>query len=185
MLLVSSWQGDPQEAPPSEEAPSEAAVEAPEEVSVVKVKLEEREEEEEEPEAETVTRCKFCNETFYEPSLLTEHMATHTDDVTGACLICGKSLGRTSAEIRQHMMVHSGEKPFSCKVCGRRFIRTLALKTHMKTHEQSAEEVRRLKKKHIHKFDNQRQRQFLPRLDACLKFENVNFQTQKCSLSCG
>uniref|UniRef100_A0A8C6TTU3 C2H2-type domain-containing protein n=1 Tax=Neogobius melanostomus TaxID=47308 RepID=A0A8C6TTU3_9GOBI len=141
-------QGDPQEALHSDEAPAEAAVEAPEEVSVVTVKQEEREEGEE-PEVETATRCKFCNETFYEPSLLTEHMATHTDDITGACLICGKGLGRTSAEIRQHMMVHSGEKPFSCKVCGRRFIRTLALKTHMKTHEQSAEEGALSKPLHV------------------------------------
>lgn len=141
-------QGEPQEAPQSEEAPGETTEEAPEEVNVVKVKSEEKEDEEE-PEAEMATRCKFCNETFYEPSLLTEHMVTHTDDITGACLICGKALGRTNAEIRQHMMVHSGEKPFSCKVCGRRFIRTLALKTHMKTHEQNSEEGSPSKPLHV------------------------------------
>ncbi|XP_055081096.1 oocyte zinc finger protein XlCOF6-like [Periophthalmus magnuspinnatus] len=103
--------------------------------------VEQREDrEEEEEEEEEKARCRFCNKTFYEPSQVTEHMAEHTDDITGACMICGKALGRTVAEVRQHMMVHSGEKPFSCKVCGRRFIRTLALKTHMKTHEKSERE---------------------------------------------
>ncbi|XP_054629014.1 oocyte zinc finger protein XlCOF7.1-like [Dunckerocampus dactyliophorus] len=77
--------------------------------------------------------CSVCAKRFSFPSVLTQHMQTHTGEKPFSCSVCDYRFARRSTLMR-HMITHTGEKPFSCSVCDERFSRKSYMESHKRTH---------------------------------------------------
>ncbi|CAK1554418.1 unnamed protein product [Leptosia nina] len=83
-------------------------------------------------------QCDLCDQRFYLPSRLKEHMATHTGEKNFRCDFCDKSYPRLQS-LQEHVRSHSTERRFKCNVCNANFTQSSSLKSHMKSHHQDFE----------------------------------------------
>ncbi|XP_050676881.1 zinc finger protein 555-like isoform X2 [Leptidea sinapis] len=80
-------------------------------------------------------QCDLCEQRFYLPSRLREHMATHTGERNFRCEFCDKSYPRLQS-LQEHIRSHGAERRFKCNICNSTFTQNTSLKSHLKTHHQ-------------------------------------------------
>lgn len=87
-------------------------------------------------EKEVVYNCLYCEQAFKTSAKRAWHVRSVHFPVQReyACRYCEWKF-KTNYELKRHMVKHTGEKNFHCTVCGAAFLRSRALKTHMKSHE--------------------------------------------------
>ncbi|XP_073964475.1 uncharacterized protein isoform X2 [Choristoneura fumiferana] len=78
-------------------------------------------------------QCDLCEQRFYLPSRLKEHMATHTGERNYRCEFCDKCYPRLQS-LQEHVRSHSSERRYKCEVCNAGFTQSGSLKTHARTH---------------------------------------------------
>ncbi|XP_026749355.1 PR domain zinc finger protein 5-like isoform X2 [Galleria mellonella] len=83
-------------------------------------------------------QCDLCEQRFYLPSRLKEHMATHTGERNFRCEFCDKSYPRLQS-LQEHIRSHSNDRRYKCNVCNSSFTQNGSLKNHMKSHHQGFE----------------------------------------------
>ncbi|CAG4981616.1 unnamed protein product [Colias eurytheme] len=80
-------------------------------------------------------QCDLCDQRFYLPSRLKEHMATHTGEKNFRCEFCDKSYPRLQS-LQEHLRSHNTERRFKCDVCNSTFTQSGSLRNHMKSNHQ-------------------------------------------------
>jgi len=78
-------------------------------------------------------KCKMCNRSFSDRSLLLKHMRVHSAERPHMCTRCGKSY-LTSAGLYSHMKKHYDDNLLQCKICSKVFRGNNSLKSHMVWH---------------------------------------------------
>ncbi|KAG8235727.1 hypothetical protein J437_LFUL016362 [Ladona fulva] len=91
--------------------------------------------------------CPHCSKPCRSRAHLRDHLATHSDERSFLCEICGSSF-KTRAVQRKHVAtVHANPKAFPCHKCVRRFSTKYALLRHLKIHGLGKDEHTRLTSK--------------------------------------
>ncbi|XP_071453604.1 zinc finger protein 768-like [Hetaerina americana] len=84
--------------------------------------------------------CPQCSKPCRSRAHLKDHMASHSDERSFLCEICGSSF-KTRAVQRKHIAtVHANPKAFPCNHCVRRFSTKYALLRHKKIHGPSKDD---------------------------------------------
>ncbi|KAI4466716.1 finger putative transcription factor family-related [Holotrichia oblita] len=84
--------------------------------------------------------CEKCGKSFFDTTILKQHMFIHTGEKPYACRLCGKKF-RQKGCITQHMRIHTGETPHPCKYCTARFKHSHHLNGHIKAHHKDKVEI--------------------------------------------
>jgi len=106
-------------------------------------------------------KCKTCNRSFSDRSLLLKHIRLHSAERPHVCTRCGKSYLSSGGlkyhmndhdsvnllkckicsktlkgnnSLNGHMLLHSRAMDFTCSVCGKGFAMKYSLKLHMRVH---------------------------------------------------
>lgn len=100
------------------------------------------------PQTSTQHKCKICSKIFTDPSLLSMHIGTHSENSDSSsshasvlgdtpktellqCKLCNKEY-KCRKSLKYHMMGHSGEKPYKCRSCSNQYSNPKALAKHEK-----------------------------------------------------
>merc|ERR1712179_688286 len=84
-------------------------------------------------EKEKLIKCRVCQYSASKPSVVKNHMRSHTGEKPYTCTICSSSfIQKTSLAV--HMRSHTDEKPFTCAICSSAFSRKHHLVAHMRRH---------------------------------------------------
>lgn len=65
--------------------------------------------------------CNICEKKFMYPSLLTQHMKSHSDEKPFLCFYCGKGF-RHQGQYDYHIREHMGDTPYKCSYCSKGFM---------------------------------------------------------------
>jgi uncharacterized Zn-finger protein len=76
-------------------------------------------------------QCHYCLKSFKYPSMLEQHLATHTGVKDHPCDDCGKSFTRAYT-LKVHQRQHQNERPFSCAECPKQYAEIGKLNMHVK-----------------------------------------------------
>ena len=77
-------------------------------------------------------QCGHCSSSFAQPSELSAHVVTHTNDRPFKCGFCGRSFAGAST-LYNHMRTHTGNRAFLCNKCGCTLDTATQLSRHMRT----------------------------------------------------
>lgn len=77
--------------------------------------------------------CPHCENTFYDPGVLKNHISTHSTERSHVCTICQKAF-LTLRVLQSHMTMYRNTRPFMCQDCGKRFKRQTHLNVLTVTH---------------------------------------------------
>lgn len=81
--------------------------------------------------------CRICGRQCPNPSTLSIHMRTHTDERPYCCRFCDKKY-KDSGSLKRHTernhIKDGREKRFTCEVCGKSFYSKNDIKVHMRVH---------------------------------------------------
>ncbi|KAH7986794.1 hypothetical protein HPB51_026605 [Rhipicephalus microplus] len=78
-------------------------------------------------------RCQLCPYVARYPSILAQHVRTHTNERPYKCDVCGLTFKRDH-HLLVHQRIHTGEKQYKCSVCSHACVTKFALETHMRRH---------------------------------------------------
>ncbi|XP_038221176.1 zinc finger protein draculin-like isoform X9 [Zerene cesonia] len=81
--------------------------------------------------------CSYCEKTFKTSGRRALHVrSVHFPQKRSfSCTFCEWHF-KTAYELKRHMVKHTGERKFSCNVCGKCFLRSKALRSHLKVHDE-------------------------------------------------
>ena len=85
-------------------------------------------------------QCGHCSSSFAQPSELSAHVVTHTNDRPFKCGFCGRSFAGAST-LYNHMRTHTGNRAFLCNKCGRTLDTATQLSRHMRTPGECPQEI--------------------------------------------
>ena len=77
-------------------------------------------------------QCGHCSSSFAQPSELSAHVVTHTNDRPFKCGFCGRAFAGAST-LYNHMRTHTGNRAFLCQKCGCTLDTATQLSRHMRT----------------------------------------------------
>ncbi|XP_064092599.1 zinc finger and BTB domain-containing protein 7B-like isoform X10 [Macrobrachium nipponense] len=78
-------------------------------------------------------RCRHCDYTTNQHSLLEKHLRLHTGEKPFACTYCSFRCSH-KCNLTMHLRTHTGEKPFQCSYCPYRTASSSYLKRHIRIH---------------------------------------------------
>ncbi|KAL3269759.1 hypothetical protein HHI36_008819 [Cryptolaemus montrouzieri] len=82
---------------------------------------------------ETIFQCPKCEISFKEYNEYTDHMKTHSKEISFQCTKCRKDFNKLSL-YQKHSLIHQEEKLFNCEVCHIGFNIENNYKVHMALH---------------------------------------------------
>ncbi|XP_065085406.1 transcription factor grauzone-like [Ochlerotatus camptorhynchus] len=94
---------------------------------------------------EPVFKCHRCEKSFTKEGILKSHLMEHEtlDNETAKCELCGKCF-RRKLFLKKHIKaVHQKPTDFICEICSKGFYRRGMFLAHRKTHELTAEQLRK------------------------------------------
>ncbi|TRY70594.1 hypothetical protein TCAL_07329 [Tigriopus californicus] len=84
-------------------------------------------------------KCSYCNKGFANERLLRDHMRSHVNHYK--CPYCDMTCATPSNLVSHINYRHNEERPCECHVCGKAFKTESALKSHLRSHLSTFEEV--------------------------------------------
>ncbi|XXQ37214.1 C2H2-type domain-containing protein [Plasmodiophora brassicae] len=75
--------------------------------------------------------CPYCDRSFKYPSMLQQHLTTHTGVKQFGCDACGKTFTRAYT-LKVHRRQHNGQRPYSCPSCPKQYVEIGKLNMHVK-----------------------------------------------------
>ncbi|KAL1466345.1 hypothetical protein MTO96_042797 [Rhipicephalus appendiculatus] len=78
-------------------------------------------------------KCQLCPYVAKYPSVLAQHMRTHSNERPYKCNVCGLTFKREH-HLVVHRRIHSGEKQYKCVFCSHACVTKFALESHMRRH---------------------------------------------------
>ncbi|KAK3864353.1 hypothetical protein Pcinc_029949 [Petrolisthes cinctipes] len=85
--------------------------------------------------------CRVCQKVCRSAAYLKEHMATHSEERSFLCEVCGASFKTRSVQRNHVLTIHRRPRAFTCPACDKRFNTNFALRRHMKQHDASVSDV--------------------------------------------
>jgi len=82
---------------------------------------------------EKLLKCRVCQYSASKPSVVKNHMRSHTGEKPYTCAVCSSTF-RRKHHLVVHMRRHTGEKPYTCAICASSFIQKTSLAVHMRSH---------------------------------------------------
>ncbi|KAK4291012.1 hypothetical protein Pmani_036142 [Petrolisthes manimaculis] len=79
--------------------------------------------------------CRVCQKVCRSAAYLKEHMATHSEERSFLCEVCGASFKTRSVQRNHVLTIHRRPRAFTCPACDKRFNTNFALRRHMKQHD--------------------------------------------------
>ncbi|XP_054715429.1 zinc finger protein 79-like [Uloborus diversus] len=78
-------------------------------------------------------KCNLCPYTTFLPTVLRQHMLTHSIERPYKCPICAKGFTQKGS-VQLHMLHHTGERPHKCPVCQRCYSQKGSMRRHILQH---------------------------------------------------
>jgi uncharacterized Zn-finger protein len=75
--------------------------------------------------------CEYCSRSFKYPSMLAQHLTTHTGAKQFSCTFCKKSFTRAYT-LKIHLRHHQGQTPYACQYCPKQYVEVGKLNMHVK-----------------------------------------------------